>query len=273
MKLYTRLTDLEPYHLGPSCTPQDTDLSCKWTDSSELCASDRCLQVNREAWVCWEGHEQGSDANGATTCNKCRPGHYRSDFDGAATCTVCETGQFMPFEGGTACSTCPTGQYTGSCNGQSDAGCACTDSDQPGCTSNTGTCPHEGCVRCKNCPLGYYGGTLNDEGCDNGGVGPTNCMNTVGRQNAATSCDACGVGFYGGGGVTPCSQCGPGQYTDSGAQTVCKNCPNGQFQDDLQSTGCKACPIGHKGKGAGENACPPCAPGEHSVDPGIAGYG
>ena len=61
-------------------TQTSTVLSCKWkatptivgnTDGTELCASNRCLQVNREAWVCWKGHEQGSDQDGATTCKVC----------------------------------------------------------------------------------------------------------------------------------------------------------------------------------------------------------
>jgi hypothetical protein len=81
-------------------TQSSTTLSCKWTDNQELCALDRCLQVNREAWVCFKGHEQGSDATGATTCAMCRPGHYRDAYDSSPVCKVCASGQFMPYEGG-----------------------------------------------------------------------------------------------------------------------------------------------------------------------------
>ena len=75
-------------------TQSSTVLNCDWASAvgdpagTELCASNRCLQVNREAWVCWKGHEQGSDSTGATTCTKCKPGHYRNAFDGDAFCKV-----------------------------------------------------------------------------------------------------------------------------------------------------------------------------------------
>ena len=241
-------------------------LSCKWDDGNnadgvELCQNNRCLQVNREAWVCWKGHEQGSDASGATTCTKCKPGHFRAAYDGGSFCTTCGSGKFMPFEGGTGCSTCPTGQYTGACVGQSDPGCACISSLQPGCSGVTiGTCPHEGCVRCKNCPLGYYGGTLNDNG------GGTN------NYAAGAACDKCGAGFYGGGGTeTSCTQCDKGTFSDSKAFAECTDCPNGKYEDQLGQTSCKACDYGQIGMGEGRQSCLACPAGQHSVDPGIAG--
>jgi hypothetical protein len=110
---------------------------------------------------------------------------------------------------------------------------------------------------------------LNDQGCDSG-VGPSGCMSSVGKQYAGTSCDSCPAGKAGGGGLTACSHCIPGQYTDTTAQGTCKKCPNGKFQDGTGKTGCKACPFGQKGYGTGKTSCETCESDSHSVDPGVA---
>ena len=62
-------------------------------------------------------------------------------------------------------------------------------------------------------------------------------LKQVGRQNEGTSCDACAIGRSGGSGNTACTNCVPGQYSDSIGAVECDPCPSGKFQNlEQQST-------------------------------------
>ncbi len=212
-------------------------------------------------------------------CELCEPGHYvNADQTG---CVPCDAGEWS--NGGEPCQPCGSGlqpdEDQGGCqrcgNQQwSVSGGLCQNCSAGHVSVDAGSdcvsCSPFGRVvdgRCEPCPGGTQPSSdgTGCENCDPGFVSPDSTSVCVACESGyvqplagQTTCEACGIGRFGDGGIT-CSLCPVGTFQPSVGGTRCVTCPAGS-ESLVEGAGeCTSCPAGQKSTGGG--TCSVCAPG------------
>jgi len=168
----------------------------------------------------------GSDA--LENC-MCDVGHTGSN---GGPCTACEAGKYKSTTGSDDCIDCPSGSYSSDSAATSPDDCLL-------CAVGNYTVNNLPCVDCPKFSTTLQPGTsISDCICNAGYYGPS-----------ADNCLACWKGKYKpDAGSAPCTDCGPGKYSESVGETsesVCLECDAGKYADTVGSshaTMCTTCP-------------------------------
>ena len=214
-------------------------------------------------------------------CGECPAG--AASFGGSTTCIGCVyPGEYSAGRGNTVCSiagagTVPNWNRTGNENclagthsigGQSE----CTPCDSTkfsfdgavGCSSCTvcgagkyikSNCTSSSDSECDDCPIGKssIGGSTSCDACSSGFVAPTKGM---------TTCSYCGPGKYTNTTTNSCSSCLPSTYSPGG-KSRCDSCAVNQFTDEEGASNCKFCNAGMV-PSPDQKSCDSCDSGYYS---------
>jgi hypothetical protein len=174
---------------------------------------------------------QYSNSTYATACLPCPQGTYSVDKN-SVSCTPCNAGFFSSVNRSSSsqsCQLCPAGSY---CN--------------------------FGTVSPTSCPLGQYSvaGASICSSCQPG------YFSTEFGAKSPSSCLSCPLGSYASlSGLSRCSKCTFGEFSDKVASMVCEKCPVGLYTRSEGSSSfndCLPCPVGSYWS---QGVCALCAPG------------
>jgi len=187
--------------------------------------SDTCLQC--------PNHTSSPDGTASIAGCICNPG-----FTGVDVCVECVAGSYKPENGSSPCTLCPHGTYSTQSQQVSISTClqcpnhtsAPQGSDNiTRCICNVGYTGPDG-VTCTACPPGFYksvNGTAECVACSPGKFSSESAL------SSASDCLNCALGSYSQGGVSNCSWCEVGRYTNASGSTACRDCPAGKYGQNI----------------------------------------
>ena len=201
---------------------------------------------------------EGYVSNAGEACKPCAAG---TAFAGNNTCIPCSTDPYYEWSapGSSKCNQCPAGSYIIFAKNYTldiDNG----DSTSPSTISVTLPDVSSGAAGCALCPSGTYNSYLGFDSCAACPLGTFN--NRTGATNASacvpctspnvtlapgsSSCVRCLAGTVPLPGLTGCSGCPPGQFSNgsSAMALTCSNCTAGRYSPTSGATACTASPAG-----------------------------
>ena len=249
-----------------------SDANCKYCGDGKFVASAPATGCT----TCPAG-KKASGQVARVECTACEAGKESSA--GASDCSTCNAGYFSSDATDNLCEPCPQGKYQE--NAQSSSCIQCELGRREvvgtGATSQNAACPvcgagkyqdQNGLTTCKNCAGGRYltdgqVAELHDEEDD-----CTRC--SAGKKSSASgatsssTCTACAAGSISAAGVTACTDCLAGKFTDDAIS--CTGCDAGKYQNLNKQTSCKGCNKGEFQNLGGQSSCKNCAAGKESND-------
>jgi hypothetical protein len=184
----------------------------------------------------------------------CQPGSYWyfSSADFSTSCQPCPQGTFSIDKDSTSCTPCSAGFFSSVNRSSSSQACQ---------LCPAGSFCVLGSILPTACPLGQYSlaGSITCTVCQKGFFSPA-----LGAASPS-SCQACPLGSYASStGLSSCSRCSYGEFSDKVASTMCETCPVGLYTRSEGSSSfsdCMPCPAGTFWS---QGNCAPCAPGTYN---------
>jgi len=207
--------------------------------------------------LCVAGYNQSW--TGQSSCASCMPGTYTAT-SGQLQCTQCAAGSYQGASASTTCSICPSGQSSlaDSSDCTSCSPSLYAPSDSAICQPcGAGQIPDPTRSFCQPCAPGSFSSSI---------TGVSACSlcaaGTFTNSAGSLSCTICGVGKYAVAGSSFCSSCIPGTYEPNSQSPSCLNCPAGNTSAS-SATSCFACATGSVAV-SGAPSCTMCTAGSYS---------
>ena len=227
---------------------------------------------------CPAGYTRNADSG---TCSICEAGRYRpsGSVDGGS-CTRCHMNSSSPVDGAidSLCCVCDMGHIeTHDAALMSDAALGSEHSQDKFCYP----CPsgrYQMGVTCEPCAFGYYANDPASTSCSpmvSGWYGAkgiaTKCP--AGKYSpsvGAKSCDQCPAGKHSASGVSYCTVCAAGRFSNTSRSSTCWVADEGHCKSEERQTEQLPCVPGAANAAKGSPLCTECSPGKFANETGAA---